>query len=301
MSKLFNPDPPIRQELVDAALSGKLVVFIGAGISRLSGCPSWDGFATKVLEQLVPEPIDYHEKSLLDSIADPRKRLSIAKIIEEESSVKIDYEKIFEIKKPNSDIYKFINDYKCSFVTTNYDTLIKPEISKTKDIETWRFYNRADILPEKIDEQGNVVHLHGCIDNPKSMVITTNDYLEHYSSEEVQIFLEYLFKEKTVLFLGYGLEETEILEYIFKFNSKAENKDTRLFILQGFFNAENSLYEKLNKYYKNSFNADLIGFPKDWADFEHQKQIIESWGKNISFSPLAMSDDATAMLEELDG
>lgn len=300
MAEAFNPEPPIRQEIIDAAASGMLVVFIGAGISRLVGCPSWDGFANKVLEQLVPEPINYHEKSLINAIPDPRKRLSIAKIIEEESQILIDYKKIFEVENPISDVYKYLNGYKCTFVTTNYDKLIVPEISKTKSEETWRFYNRSDILADKLDGQGHVIHLHGCVENPKSMVITTKDYLEHYESKEVQAFLEYLFKAKVVLFLGYGLHETEILEYIFKFKNKGENKDIRLFILQGFYNAEFSLYEKLRKYYIASFDAELIGFPKDWEEFEHQKKIIAKWAESISFNPLATSDEASAMLGELD-
>ena len=245
MSSTFNPAPVVPEELVDAAASGMLVVFIGAGISRLVGCPSWDGFATAVLNQLTPTVIDYHEKSLINSMPDPRKRLSIAQILEEENGVQIDYKNIFEINDPKSDIYQFINRFACTFVTTNYDKLILPEISGDKPEKEWRFFNLDDILRNKLDEQGNVIHLHGCVDNPKSMVITTKDYLSHYASEEIPAFLDYLFKNKTVLFLGYGLEETEILEYILKSSNQIGLQEKRLFILQGFFNAEMSLFEKL--------------------------------------------------------
>lgn len=299
MVETFNPEPPVREELVDAAASGMLVVFVGAGISQLVGCPSWDGFATAILNQLVPESIDYHEKSLINAIHDPRKRLSIAKIIEEENGAEIDYKKIFEVKNPKSNVYKHINGYKCTFVTTNYDKFIEPTISKAKPEDNWRFYNRSDILRDKLDERGNVIHLHGCVDNPKSMVITTKDYLDHYASEEVQEFLRYLFKNKTVLFLGYGLEETDILEYILKYSDQEKKKEKRLFILQGFFNAEISLYQKLKKYYEESFNAALIGFPKDYEEYEHQKKIIEKWAERLSFKPMATVDEAAAMMDEL--
>jgi hypothetical protein len=81
MSSTFNPSPEVPPEIENAAQSGELVVFVGAGISRLIKCPSWDGFADKVLEQLVPDGIDYHELSQINAIRDPKKRLSIAKII----------------------------------------------------------------------------------------------------------------------------------------------------------------------------------------------------------------------------
>jgi hypothetical protein len=276
-----------------------LVVFVGAGISRLVGCPSWDGFATAVLDQLVPEPIDYHERSLINAIPDPRKRLSLAKIIEEENGAKVDYESIFRIKEPKSDIYKFVNSYQCTFVTTNYDLLLTPDISQSKKEEEWRFFDREQLHRDKLDDRGNVIHLHGCVKNPKKMIITTKDYLEHYASKEVQAFLEYLFKNKTVLFLGYGLEETEILEYILKYRGNEKKEDKRLFILQGFFNAEMSLYQKLTKYYEESFFAELIGFPKDYEEYEQQKRIIEKWAEKLSFSDLKAADEATAMLDEL--
>ncbi len=301
MAETFNPEPPIRQELVDAAASGMLVVFVGAGISRLVGCPSWDGFATDVLRQLVPEHMDFHEKSLIAAIPDPRKRLSIAKIIEDENHATIDYEKIFAVDNPKSDIYNYLNSYQCIFVTTNYDLLISPDISKSKKEEDWRFFNREDVLREKLDGQGNVIHLHGCVKNPKKMIVTTRDYLEHYASKEIQTFLEYLFKNKTVLFLGYGLEETEILEYILKYRGREKKEEKRLFILQGFFNAEMSLFHKLKKYYEESFSAELIGFPKDYEEYEQQKRIIEKWAEKLSFSTLTATDEAVAMLEELDG
>ena len=83
MSSTFNPSPEVPPEIENAAQSGELVVFVGAGISRLIKCPSWDGFADKVLEQLVPEGIDYHELSQINGIRDPKKRLSIAKIVAE--------------------------------------------------------------------------------------------------------------------------------------------------------------------------------------------------------------------------
>jgi len=232
---------------------------------------------------------------------DPRKKLSIAKIIEDENEVNVDYKSIFHVDNRKSDIYQFINKFACTFVTTNYDKLIVPNISATKPDENWRFYNIDDILRDKLDDQGNVIHLHGCVDNPKSMIVTTKDYLGHYASEEIPKFLEYLFKKKTVLFLGYGLEETEILEYILKGSNQLGSKEKRLFILQGFYNAEMSLFDKLRKYYEQSFNVKLIGFPKDYSDYECQKDIIKNWADKLSFSSVAIVDELAAMEDELDG
>jgi len=235
----FDPSPLVPQEIIDAAQDSSLVLFIGAGISRLVGCPSWDGFARQVLEQLTPDAMNYHERKLISSIPDPRKQLSLCKIIEKDAGhFKVDYRKIFDIKPPDDNVYKHINQYSCSFVTTNYDKFIQPEYVNGKAEQDWRIYERSKILASNLDVRGNVIHLHGCIDNSQNMVITTKDYLIHYSSGEVPTFLKHLFSKKTVLFLGYGLEELEILEYVLKCSDQQGQAQKRLFILQGFFDAD---------------------------------------------------------------
>src|SRR5207344_1961127 len=45
------PVPP--PSILDAADGGSLVLFVGAGVSRLAGSPGWDGFSNSVLNWLV--------------------------------------------------------------------------------------------------------------------------------------------------------------------------------------------------------------------------------------------------------
>ena len=72
-----------------------------------------------------------------------------------------------------------------------------------------------------------------------------------------------------------------------------------MFILQGFFNAESPLLEKLSKYYEASFNAKLIGFPRDHKDYAQQQIIIEKWVSELDFKPMALADELAALDEEL--
>ena len=55
-----------------------MVIFIGAGVSRLMGCPSWDKFADDALRQLAnQELITFADVEQL-SILPAKQRLSIA-------------------------------------------------------------------------------------------------------------------------------------------------------------------------------------------------------------------------------
>lgn len=117
MSQTFNPIPIIDPEIENAAQSGELVVFIGAGISRLIKCPTWEEFAEKILKQLVPSVIDYYELAQIQAIRDPKKKLSIARIVAQEKNKDFNYKDIFNIKPPANNVYTYLNKFNCTFVT----------------------------------------------------------------------------------------------------------------------------------------------------------------------------------------
>jgi hypothetical protein len=117
-------------------------------------------------------------------------------------------------------------------------------------------------------------------------------------------FLLYLFESKTVLFLGYGLEEVEILEYILRrggTNKTGNIRRIKRYLLQGFFHAEMSLYEKLAKYYLDTFVAALMGFPKDYKSYGQQIDILAQWSEQLVFNGMALADQAAALEDEING
>ncbi len=298
----LSPSPPIPKEVANAAQSGQLVVFVGAGISRLVNCPSWEDLSRKILNQIVPDGLNHYEVSQILSISDPKKKLSIARIVSKNNGIDLDYKSLFptDCKTPN--IYTYLNKFECAFVTTNYDTFLHPELKKLEPQEKWRFYKVEDILREKADVNGNVIHLHGCIEDYSSMVITTRDYIDHYSKAEIQEFLTYLFKSKTVLFLGYGLEEIEVLEYILRIEERSIKSSipiVKRFILQGFFKAEQTMFNIFKEYYREAFDADLVGFIKDYNSYEQQIEILENWSNKAGFGTMALTDEANALREEI--
>jgi len=45
--------PEIPDEITNAAKNGELILFLGAGVSRIIGSPSWKELATRYLKDLV--------------------------------------------------------------------------------------------------------------------------------------------------------------------------------------------------------------------------------------------------------
>ena len=69
--------PEIPPEISHAARNNSLVIFVGAGTSKLMGCPSWEGLANNVLQETVRKrKLNYGELREL-SILDPKKKFCI--------------------------------------------------------------------------------------------------------------------------------------------------------------------------------------------------------------------------------
>lgn len=296
---------PLPDEIAQASLSGELVFFVGAGVSMLLGLPSWRGLAEKVLEEL--RQAGYLNYSEIDQLRsqDPKKLLSIARLIADENEYELEIQKHISYKAKGDNIYNSINRIGCPCVTTNYDELLAPRYihsadgSKKTRAPVNRVSEREKFFAKLLDEPGTVIHLHGCISKPKTMIVTTKDYLEHYDHANVQGFLGELFQKKTIVFLGYGLEESEILEHILRRGQAKHSKELRRYSVQGFYRSGQPLYENLHKYYDRSFGVRILGFIRDHDDYRGIEQTIKSWVGQIEVHKPPLVADVEFMREVL--
>ena len=299
--------PELPDELKDAARDGNLVLFIGAGVSMLAGYPSWNEFAHSALKDLCKkEKINYEELDQLKKLNDPKKQLSIAKIIAENAGIQLAFNNYVLRNENKSRIYDYINSINAVCVTTNYDhELQAKEQLLGRDELTPSSVNRISD-PEKfttvdLNKPGIIIHLHGDISDPSKMIVTTSDYLSHYENPDVNHLLERLFRKHTVLFIGSGFEEMEILEHVFRKTKNAPKRASKKgrFLLQPFLSNEKSSYELLQMYYKKSFDVDLIGYLRDKKDFFQLEDIMEIWATNLNVKDLHYLDKIDEMDEIL--
>lgn len=295
----------LPDEIRQAALDGNLVFFVGAGVSMLVGLPSWEGLAWKVLEDLrKKELFNYSELEQLKGL-DAKKLLSIAEVVAEQNTITLDLAKYFDNDGENQGIYYYLNKIGCSCVTTNYDELLKPQFNRAKDgsataAPVIRINHKSDFHAGHLNVPGAVVHLHGSKSCPETMVFTTKQYLDHYDHDTVKNFLGEMFDKKTVLFIGYGLEEVEVLEHILRRGRVQDTKNRRHFALMPFYHSQRPLYERLHEYYKKSFGVHLLGFIRDHKDYMQLEDNIKAWSEQIEVRPPALASELDFMDEVLD-
>lgn len=323
----LEPIPTIPDEIKLAAESGKLVVFVGAGVSRLVGSPGWSQFADGCLDYLArpgaghKSALNFSEVEQLKGL-DPKKKLSIALKIAEVEKLQIPYSKIIQLKnlQDQDHVYVHLRKFECPFVTTNYDNYLvqdyenQLEISDNSalqsqslkvNIENTKQGYQQIIKPEEFSrfalyDKTKVIHLHGSLTENNSMIVSTADYLKHYSRKEVKDFLTKLFgSDVCVLFIGYGLEELEVLEFVVRDIKK--EKAPKHFMLQGFYTHQTFTFNHLKNYYKEDFGINLIGFSKDRNNHSQLTYIIQDWVSQLNFGQLADYDDLNLLMEALDG
>lgn len=295
--------PDIPKGIFEAAQSGKLVLFIGAGVSRIVGCPSWKDFAIEYLKDLHnKQVINFFEFEKLKTL-DARKLLTICKNIYKEKKLEPPEMKAFlEGEKDLFEeipIYDNLYSFNAIYVTTNYDDhldkvarqptqpLLSIEIESSMEEVNWEkekseekvFYLKDELLISKL-KNGNVIHIHGSVENETTTIMTIVDYIEHYKpNSKPAVFLKEIFEKYTVLFIGYGLEEYEILEFMLSKTNPATN-EIRHYMLYPIFKSESNLLEYYEKYYEN-LGVQLIPYPIDKGGYKHLTNVIREWAKQI--------------------
>ena len=303
------PIPDVPDGLREASQLGKLVPFVGAGASKLAGCPDWDQLANAALSMLVEHGKFSHAQ--LDQVAHlrPRIKLSIALALQAESKISIDFRALLHRQERREHpigrrLYSHLAKLGKTFVTTNYDEWLDDELSApplnvsgdtvaSEDSAPRSrrvYYKTEDLTAAHLNEENAVIHLHGSVKHPEGMILTTQQYVLHYANDRrmrdgdtenlVLTFLEDLFKNKTVLFIGYGLDELEILEYIIvKRRVRTESGlQPPHYLLQGFYSHERELMVSMRTYLRDC-GIELLPFLKDQRSWEQLIDVLEAFAR----------------------
>lgn len=214
---LNNIDFP--NQILDAILENKLVVFAGAGASmgKPTSLPDFLELAEKIAEGTGKtikqnEPCEVFLGALkaggVDVNGDAAKILSSACLKHNDL-----HETIVDL---------FLSPSNLKIVTTNYDQMFE-QVLEERSINI-PVYN-SPALPLGNDITG-IIHIHGNVEDPKYMVVTDEDFGRAYLTDGYAArFLVRLFESYTILFIGYSYNDT-ILRYLTRAMSR-ENASNR--------------------------------------------------------------------------
>lgn len=293
--------PDIDHDLLAGLLRGEVVIFVGNGVSRLGGVPSWDDLATSFWKDCFDQGfVNFATYNRLkNELKDPLELLSICS--EKLGSAYLATElknKLYipdEKRKKLNKIYGYIRDFQAGYVTTNYDSgledaqLTQEDISQ--DEETLR--DKLKEIPKRLtrvelnnsfkDHKNKIAYLHGSASLPtehgieNKIILTLPDYIRHYREKQPgngKCFLENLFK-KTCLFIGYGLKEQEILQHLV-----TPGEPVTHYLLQGLFSDEQCILKEYERFYQ-SIHVKLIPYNLSERGYAQLEEVLQSWSRTF--------------------
>ncbi len=295
----IKPIPDLPPQIIEASENKRLAIFIGAGLSRFMGCSSWSKLAENLLDKCESEGlINNFEKTVLSQNGDFKKTITICNRLlgnddrflnEMKASLNDD-----DVGNEHVDLslYQGLFSLNGLFITTNADRHID-QVFLPENILIDDFTTSTTI------DNHHLYKIHGSITDPDSLIFTVEGYLKRYTDPEYGKFLEEIFTKYTVLFLGYGLSEFELMDYLFTSISPTGNKH---FFLKDYFTHEQRIYE-FDQLYFDDLGINLIPYSKDTHGFKQLPIIIESWVDEIkskSLVPAINYEDINDALENPD-
>ena len=190
------------ERIINASKNHSLTFFVGAGVSCISGAPSWKNIIDKICTQ-IGKPIQETYSS--------DENLKLAQMLYIHLN-KDKYNQFMEECIPNNllpnDIHKklFVLN-PVSFITTNFDELL--ETAAMQECQ-----NFISIVHDKevatINGSKYILKIHGDIKH-KNIVFKEEDYLNYSNNFKlIETLLKSIFSTNTVVFIGYGLNDYNV-------------------------------------------------------------------------------------------
>ena len=286
--ELILPIPPVPKDILDAVNTKTLAVFVGAGVSRIMGCMGWNDLATKLVRRctLIKSAVDglpilnFRATEILARYADHKKTITICyDILKDNGCEEIFFEELtksFELDEEHSpcrDIYQQLYGLRGLFITTNADEHFDSCFNKDRIV--YKNFHPDDIDPT------NLYHVHGSIRERDSLVFTVPGYIDRYRDGDFPQFIKRIFNSRTVLFVGYGMNEFELLDYIMTRYDSGGARELKHFILLPFYTGEETAL-KFEKSYHSKMGISVVAYQKDLNGYNQLYEVIKDWNNKIN-------------------
>lgn len=201
--------------LIQAVRHRQAILFVGAGVSRQLGLPSWGELIAEMANQLEYDPLVFERQG--SGYLELAEFYKIKKI--SMGSLRSWMDRTWHANETLVDkcqIYRSIVGLKCPLIyTTNYDRWLEIAFARNNK-EFVKIANVGDFTKMK-DGVTQIVKLHGDLDDENSLVLTETSYFERLAFESpLDIKLRSDTLGKSILFIGYSLSDINIRYLLYK-------------------------------------------------------------------------------------
>lgn len=193
------------KRILDASENNALTFFVGAGVSALSGAPTWAGLIHSISDKLGREQKE--EYSSDEYLQIPQMYYYSLGDNKEEYYNFVEAQLHVNDLLPNAIHREMLSLNPASFITTNYDTLL--EDAAVQYCQGFKVVSQDEDVPTIFGDRF-ILKLHGDFKN-KNFVLKEEDYLNYSNNFKlIETLVKSIFSTNTVVFIGYGLNDYNI-------------------------------------------------------------------------------------------
>lgn len=184
--------------------NNKLSVFVGAGVSMLSGLPSWGDVIKSMLKEMPDLKYDENKLSSDDYLKIAQMYFNTFGAEKYKEKVK---ESIKENRTPNKIHDLIFALHPNHILTTNYDNLLEQEAVKVgRNFSVINSDNAVSSAPSS----SYIVKVHGDFSS-SNFVLKEQDYLDYEQNYKlIDKLVKTIFSTNLVIFIGYSLQDYNI-------------------------------------------------------------------------------------------
>lgn len=261
-------------QLVERLEAGDVVPFIGAGLSKAGGFPTWEDHLRTQGRTAGIDPA--HTEALLASgqyetvVAEIEASRGRDVFIQEARDV---FSRTGTITDTTLLVTELFTD---TVITTNYDRLIEQAFD-TGAKNAFELINGMNGLGERDVKRTSIIKLHGDIKNPRRCILSKNQYDQAYGNGGLDLslpipkLLEYYYKNSCLLFLGCSLNNDRTVQVFRAIKKEAGDIPIQHFAIEQAPETEKELSDR--NAYLASLGITGIWFEK--GQFEYVEDMLK--------------------------
>jgi NAD-dependent SIR2 family protein deacetylase len=234
-----------KEELKPLLVEGRLIIFVGSGISVDSGLPTWEEFLDHFIEfckklsrQYRSYDIEriFQQELLTDATTEKMKKpVHVATVLKAkmkelpqhlisnvENDFKIWFFGLFAKALPNRKHELIVSTQYPHILTSNYDVLLEEAAKQLgSPYSSLSFYDKQMIAEALYLRVPAIVHVHGKLGDVvlDKIILTSEDYIRVMKKGEpgFSFAIQSLFLTHSTLFVGYGASDPHLEDLIEEF------------------------------------------------------------------------------------
>ena len=211
----------IPDGLIEEIYKGRTVLFAGAGLSASAGLPNWSDLMYRMIQRTKECGVDLsegNEQELIQLVRD-KDFLTVAEDLRNrmgDHNFRIFMRSIFcDSAIIPSRVHTLITEIPFAAVlTTNYDVLIESAYTLSRGVcpRTYIYTDTSEFAYLNKKNEFYILKMHGDIDRFDTIIFGRKDFRElMFKNDAYRNYLKALFMTKTVIFVGFSLNDPDLL------------------------------------------------------------------------------------------